>query len=129
LTTGEGGDVPPHSLISSAASVLLVCSLHLLDDGHGPSAVDCSRTAASKAARARVMQRAYWVALQAVLNRIGGPVSGNKRPQPQSWMDYPIGRSRFNLAAVMIRPKKRIRADDVSLGTTLGGLQSAASRP
>jgi hypothetical protein len=59
----------------------------------------------------RLMQRAYWEALQAVLKRMGGRVSGNRRPQPQSWMSFPIGRSGFNLGAVMIRPKKQVRAE------------------
>jgi hypothetical protein len=60
---------------------------------------------------ARSMQRAYSGALQAVLNRLGGPVSGNKMTQPQSWMAYPVGRSKFNLLAGMSRPKKQIRAE------------------
>lgn len=41
----------------------------------------------------------------------GGPVSGNRKPQPQSWMAYRIGRSGYNLGAVMIRPKNQIRAE------------------
>jgi hypothetical protein len=32
----------------------------------------------------RVTQRAYWTAFHPVLNRIGGPVSGNRKAQPQS---------------------------------------------
>jgi hypothetical protein len=59
----------------------------------------------------RIMQRAYWEALHVVLRAMGGPVSGNRKPQAQSWMAYPIGRSGFNLGAVMIRPKKLIRAE------------------
>ena len=57
------------------------------------------------------MQRAYWTALNGALDAAGGPVGGNRKPQPQSWMAYPIGRSGFNLAAVMIRPKNRVRAE------------------
>ena len=80
---------------------------------------DWSRSVA-KAARAldevaltdlRVMQRAYWEAFHSVLNTAGGPISGNRKPQPQSWMAYSIGRSGFNLGAVMIRPKNQIRAE------------------
>lgn len=59
----------------------------------------------------RVVQRAYWSAFHPVLNRAAGPVSGNRKPQPQSWMDYPVGRSEFRLGAVMIRPKRAIRAE------------------
>ena len=63
-----------------------------------------------------IMQRAYWEALQAVLNRLGGPVSGNRKPQPQQWMAYPVGRSGFHLNTVMTRTKKQIRAELYILG-------------
>jgi hypothetical protein len=59
----------------------------------------------------RIAQRAYWAALNPVLNAMGGPVSGNRKPQPQSWMSYPIGRTNFALGAVMIRPKNQVRAE------------------
>jgi hypothetical protein len=59
----------------------------------------------------RIRQRAYWAALNPVLNAAGGPVTGNRKPQPTSWMNYPIGRTGFSLAAVMIRPKSQIRAE------------------
>jgi len=70
----------------------------------------------------RIMQRDYWEAFQTVLNRQGGPVSGNRRPQPQSWMAYPIGRTGFHLGAVMIRPKKQIRAELYISGDRAKGL-------
>ena len=59
----------------------------------------------------RIMQRDYWAGFHKALDSLGGPVSGNRKPQPQSWMSYPIGRSGMNLGAVMIRPKKRIRVE------------------
>lgn len=59
----------------------------------------------------RIMQREYWGALNPALAAAGGPVSGNKKPQPQSWMSYPIGRSNCHLGAVMVRPKKQIRTE------------------
>jgi hypothetical protein len=59
----------------------------------------------------RMMQRRYWDALNTVLNNLGGAVSGNRKPQPQAWMSFPIGRSGFNLAGVMIRPRQQIRAE------------------
>jgi hypothetical protein len=59
----------------------------------------------------RVMQRAYWTGLHEALEKAGGPVSGNKAPQPQSWMAYPIGRSGFHLGAVMVRPKQQVRSE------------------
>ena len=36
----------------------------------------------------RIMQREYWTALNPVLDAADGPVSGNRKPQPQSWMAY-----------------------------------------
>ena len=65
----------------------------------------------SKLSPTAVMQRAYWDALHAVLNEVAGPVSGNRKAQPQSWMEYSIGRSRFALGAVMVRAKRRIRSE------------------
>jgi hypothetical protein len=59
----------------------------------------------------RITQRQYWAALHQVLDEAAGPISGNRKPQPQSWMAYRIGRSGFNLGAVMIRPKNQIRAE------------------
>lgn len=59
----------------------------------------------------RSMQREYWAAFHRVLDTADGPVSGNRKPQPQSWMNYSIGRSSLKLGAVMIRPKNRIRAE------------------
>jgi len=70
----------------------------------------------------KAMQRAYWEAFQAVLKGAGGTVSGSNRPQPQSWMAYPIGRSDFNLGAVMIRPQKQVRAELYIRGTRAKGL-------
>jgi hypothetical protein len=64
----------------------------------------------------RIMQRAYWEAFQAVLNRHGGPVLGNRKPQPQPWMSYPIGRSYVHLNAVMTPSKKQVRAELYMLG-------------
>jgi hypothetical protein len=59
----------------------------------------------------KIMQREYWDALHARLNTDGGPVSGNRKAQPQSWMSYRIGRSDFNLGTAMIRLKSQIRAE------------------
>lgn len=59
----------------------------------------------------RVMQRRYWESLGTVLIALAGPVGGNRKPQPQSWMAYPVGRTGFHLGAVMIRPKRQIRAE------------------
>ena len=59
----------------------------------------------------RLKQRAYWNAFHQALNQAAGPVSGARKPQPQSWMGYSIGRTGFNIGAVMVRPKRQIRAE------------------
>lgn len=55
------------------------------------------------------MQRAYWGALNELLDQTGGPVSGARKPQLKPWMRYPIGKSGFNLGAAMAIPKRHIR--------------------
>jgi hypothetical protein len=59
----------------------------------------------------RLMQREYWTAFDQALTGASGTVTGGRKPQPQSWMSYSIGRSNMYLGAVMIRPKKRIQAE------------------
>lgn len=59
----------------------------------------------------RAMQQAYWTAFHDTLDRLGGPVSGRRKPQAQSWMAYSIGRTGFNLGAVMVRPRRQIRTE------------------
>lgn len=59
----------------------------------------------------RSMQREYWEALNKMLEQRGGPVAGNKKPQPQGSMSFPIGRNGFYLGGTMIRPKQQIRAE------------------
>ena len=59
----------------------------------------------------KVMQRDYWEAFNSVLNSKGGPVSGNKKAQPQSWMSYPIGRSAVHLGAAMSSFRNQVRAE------------------
>lgn len=59
----------------------------------------------------RVMQRAYWAAFDKVLAASNGPVRGGKKPQPQSWMAYAIGRSGVTVNAVMVRTKNQVRAE------------------
>ncbi len=66
----------------------------------------------------RLTQRAYWDALNAALGQANGPVSGNRKPQPQSWMGYPIGRTDFNLAACMAIAKRQVRAEIYLAGDT-----------
>lgn len=65
----------------------------------------------SELSETRLMQRSYWAALNAALDQAGGPVSGNRKAQAQSWMGYPIGRTYFNLAACMAIAKRQIRAE------------------
>jgi len=73
---------------------------------HAARAID-----GSELTEIRVMQRAYWDAFQSALDQAGGPVSGNRKPQPQSWMAYPIGRTGFHLGAVMLRQTNQVRVE------------------
>lgn len=59
----------------------------------------------------RAMQQAYWDALHAVLAKVNGPISGNRKPQAQSWMGYSIGRSNIRVNAVMVRWNRKIRSE------------------
>ena len=64
-----------------------------------------------KLTQIRVMQRDYWTEFHDVLTAKRGPVSGNRKAQPQSWMEYSIGRTEFKLGTAMLRPKRQIRAE------------------
>lgn len=59
----------------------------------------------------RQMQREYWSAFMDVLNKAGGPVSGNRTPGSRSYMNYPIGRTGFTLSPAITRTKERIFAE------------------
>jgi len=59
----------------------------------------------------RRSQLAYWNAFQQVLAAKGGPLSGNRKAQAANWMNYSVGRSGFSLSAVMLRPRKQVRAE------------------
>jgi len=59
----------------------------------------------------RLTQRKYWEGLHLALNNLSGPVSGNRKAQPQSWMNYSIGRTGFVLGAAMVRWNSKIRAE------------------
>ena len=72
----------------------------------------------SELSETRLMQRSYWGALNAALDQAHGPVTGNRKPQPQFWMGYPIGRTDFNLAACMAISKRQIRAELYIAGDT-----------
>lgn len=52
----------------------------------------------------RKMRRAYWEALNKTLNDAGGPIHGNRTPQPEGWMRYYTVRRVF-----MCRREYRIR--------------------
>lgn len=56
------------------------------------------------------LQLAYWTALGKALVSKVGPFANERKPQPQSWMNYPIGRTGFSINASMARPKRQIRA-------------------
>lgn len=55
-------------------------------------------------------QRKYWDALHKVLSTPGGPVAGNKAPQPNNYMEYSVGRSEFSLRATVKQQDAQIQA-------------------
>jgi hypothetical protein len=57
------------------------------------------------------LQLAYWAAFGSVLALKGGPLAKERKPQPQSWMSYSIGRSGVGVNASMIRQKNQVRAE------------------
>lgn len=59
----------------------------------------------------KTLQLEYWTEFHAALKKENGPISGNRKPQPQSWMAYSVGRTYFNLGTAMLRPKKQIRVE------------------
>jgi hypothetical protein len=59
----------------------------------------------------RAMQAEYWKALNAKLDTVGGPVSGDRTEQPQSWMHYKTGRSRIKVGGATNSVKNNIRAE------------------
>lgn len=59
----------------------------------------------------KTIQLAYWGALGAVLVAKGGAMARERKPQPQSWMAYSIGRTGFSVNASTARPKRQVRAE------------------
>jgi hypothetical protein len=65
----------------------------------------------SELSETKLMQRDYWGHLNGVLQDEDGPVLGNKKPQPQSWMTYPIGHSKIHLGASMNVREARVKSE------------------
>ena len=65
----------------------------------------------SELSELKVKQREYWTGLHDALNAVGGPVRGNRKAQPQHWMNYAIGVGGFQLAAVMNTGANLIRTE------------------
>lgn len=59
----------------------------------------------------KILQLKYWTAFLAVLEADDGPVGGSRKPQPASWMTYPVGRSGFQLVSTINRAKRQVRAE------------------
>ena len=77
---------------------------------------DWSREAARAAGGASLTKnqekyRVYWTALHEKLNEVRGPVLGNRKPQPASWMDYRIGHTAFRVQAAITPKENRIRTE------------------
>ncbi len=65
----------------------------------------------SEPSETRLLQQRYWAGLNAVLERAGGPVRGDRKPQLMSWMSFPIGRSSFGVNAAMNIRRRFVRAE------------------
>ena len=76
-------------------------------------------TSGDELSETRVKQSEYWDAFHKVLGTADGPivVSGDRKPQPRSWMPYGVGRTGFRLGAVMVRPRNRVQAELYIYGT------------
>jgi hypothetical protein len=59
----------------------------------------------------RLLQHDYWAALNEVLDKVGGPVAGNRMPRPKARARFPIGRQHFRLTATMFRQSHQICAE------------------
>lgn len=64
----------------------------------------------------KLRQLEYWAGLQTTLDSQNGPIAGNRKPQPQHWMPYPIGRAEFYLAAVANTRERLARAELYLIG-------------
>ena len=65
----------------------------------------------SELSETRTLQKNYWTGLNSTLDTAQGPVIGNRQPWPRSWIAYPVGRSGFRVAAVMLRSRSQVRAE------------------
>ncbi len=66
---------------------------------------------ASELSETRLMQVQYWDGLHEKLNAAKGSISGNRKAQPQSWMNYSIGRSKFSVGSALNQFKNRLSAE------------------
>ena len=57
-----------------------------------------------------LMRRAYWDALNAVLDKTGGPVTSSGKLHGQAWMTYAVVRHNFKVQAVLNIAERRIRS-------------------
>lgn len=59
----------------------------------------------------KALQIAYWGAFGSTLLARGGALARERKPQAQSWMSYPVGRTGFSVNTSMVRPKRQVRAE------------------
>ena len=69
------------------------------------------KTARGELSQTRLMQVEYWRALREHVVAVGGPVRMTDRDRPQGWSEFAVGRTNFNLSAVMLRNGKQVRAE------------------
>ena len=59
----------------------------------------------------RQRQLDYWSRFHDALDRHNGVISGRRKPQPQPWMSYSVGKSGVSVNASMSRPNALIKAE------------------
>lgn len=65
----------------------------------------------SEMSELKLLQREYWDNFHQILEDASGAISGKRTPQPQNWMNYPIGRGGFTLGTQMQVWEKSVRAE------------------
>ncbi len=68
-------------------------------------------TQATEPSETQLEQKQYWTEFHKKLDALSGPIAGDLKPQPQSWMEYGIGQGGFKLWAVTNRFKGWVRVE------------------
>ena len=59
----------------------------------------------------RLLQLEYWGAFLQTLQDANGPVSGNRKPQPQMWMSYGVGTGGYHLGTAIHEKQNYVKVE------------------